>query len=363
MTARDSHRFNSDLLLHPEDQALARELYPQISYALDDETLRARFAAIDAVANATKRRSRIWGGWAVALVTLALLGASAEHLYGRLSHAAWVAGGAAACGIIGSLIGWHGLLYANNKRLWLESRLLTETMRLFHFRTLLMLSDQILAGDRATYLARRRALFLAFEADIIADPAAVLDNLLAIDTDEDGLSVPIPETLPEGDPAIAAQFIDAYRRLRLQHQLNYARYKLRMDWKLFSAFPRQQAYWLGSFALACVLGTVVAHLILVGLALFPYALFPHETQPLLPVAGVWFAILALAFRTLEEGLQPSIEAERYRHYQAAVKGASDRFEAAETLRGKLLAAQSLERTSADEMRIFLRSSSEARFVM
>jgi len=353
------HRFNDDLLLDAEDQELARELYPRIVYALDDETLRAEFLAVDPAASAAKRRSRLLGGWAVILVTFALLAASAEHL--SAGHVAWqFAAFSALCGIVGALIGWYGLLYAKNKRLWLENRLKTEEMRLFHFRVILSLSDRILAGDCDGFLARRKALFLAFQADVLRDPATALDNVLAADSGEDYLVVPIPETLPAGDPAIADELIDAYRRLRVQRQLNYARYKLRMDWKLLSRFPRQQAYWLGTLSLACVVGTIVAHLILLIMTSLPGFGRPPVW---LPLAGVWLAILALAFRTLEEGLQPNTEAERYRHYQAAVKSAGDRFEAAETLRDRLLAAQSLERASADEMRIFLHSSNEARFVM
>lgn len=356
------YRFNDDLLISAEDRRLARKLYPRIFYALDDEALRAEFSGIDPAADGAKRRSRLLGSWAVVLVTFALLAASAEHLYAGLAPD-WLAPFSGLCGIVGALIGWYGLLYARKRRLWLENRLRTEEMRLFHFRTILSLSDRILAGDRDGYLARRKNLFLAFQADVLRDASSALDSLLAAESGEDYVAVPIPETLPAGDPAIADELIDAYRRLRIQRQLNYARYKLRMDWKLFSRFPRQQAYWLGTLSLACVLGTIVAHLILLIMASFWGVGPAHGPATWVPLAGVWLAILALAFRTLEEGLQPSAEAERYRHYQAAVKSAGDRFESADTLRERLLGAQSLERASADEMRIFLRSTNEARFVM
>jgi len=68
-------------------------------------------------------------------------------------------------------------------------------------------------------------------------------------------------------------------------------------------------------------------------------------------------------RALEEGLQPEREIERYRHYAAAVKAVRDRFNEAVTPRQKLEIMKEMERASFDEMRIFLRASNDARFII
>jgi hypothetical protein len=356
-----NHRFNDDLLIANEDSEEAERLYPTVIYALNHPDLKSWLSRIDPKANDAKKRGRRWGYWAVILVSAALMGASAEPLYlGHHGVAIWIACISALLGIFGAIVGWFGVLFARNKKTWLLQRLMTEQMRLFHFRTLLSLSDLILSGQEDNYKRERDKRFEAFEADVLRRPDLVLDTIRDPERDGDDLTVVIPAPPAALDTEIVADFFAAYRRLRIQRQVDYAQYKLGRDRKVFSAFPRQQAAWLEGTALACVAGLVLVHLSVIAAVLFDWAAL---SGPWLGVIAIWLAIAALALRTLQEGLQPKQEVERYRHYRATVRAAMQRFDAASTPEEKLAVAKSVERASADEMLIFLRSSAEARFVM
>ena len=361
LEAEKSHRFNDDLLLDEVDRIRADELYPVVSYALSYQTLRERFQAVDPLANTAKRRSRKSGLWAVMLVTFALICAAAQPLYEGQDQIAFpIATIAALTSLVGVLIGSFGVLYARPKRGWLRHRLLTEQMRLFHFRTMLTLAHLILTRQAGEFVERRASMFSEFESDILQRPGIALETVLETDLVGDRLTPVMPPLPTSIDPAAQEQFLRAYRRLRIQRQIDYAQYKLRRDGKLFSAFPRQQGIWLERAGVFCIVGTVAAHILVV------LHIFLGEGAAIgswVHVVGIWFAIAALAMKTLQEGLQPKLEVERYRHYRAAVQAAADRFDTAESLGDKLAAAMAVERARADEMVIFLRSSSESRFVM
>jgi hypothetical protein len=78
---------------------------------------------------------------------------------------------------------------------------------------------------------------------------------------------------------------------------------------------------------------------------------------------IWIAILALAMRAIEQGLQPERELERYEHYRSALQAILERFEAARSVAEKVRIMRELERLAFDEMRSFLFIHQNARFVM
>ncbi|HEV7660272.1 MAG TPA: hypothetical protein VGO55_10540 [Allosphingosinicella sp.] len=112
-------------------------------------------------------------------------------------------------GVAGTVIGFFGVLYAKSKREWLENRTLTERMRLFHFGTIVHLSDLILAVEKDLFLKRRSDLFKAFERDVLERPALELDALLEGDEMQDGLSVVIAAFEEPVDESATEQLIDA----------------------------------------------------------------------------------------------------------------------------------------------------------
>jgi hypothetical protein len=78
--------------------------------------------------------------------------------------------------------------------------------------------------------------------------------------------------------------------------------------------------------------------------------------------AVWFAIGALGMRTLEEGLQPKRELERYQRYSSSIEDIRDRFET-DSRQVKFELMIEMERLAFEEMRDFLRSAHESRFIM
>jgi hypothetical protein len=361
--ADTDYPFNDELLLAESDRVAAKRLYSKVYPALDHEELRKVFKQIDVEANAAKRRSRKWGFIAVALVTVALLSASAEYFYrgtGWLETAIGVA--SALSGVAGALIGLFGVLFAGTKQDWLEGRFQTERLRQFHFQSLIVLAPQIdkavQTGDWTEFEDARSRYFEKFKIDVLARKATLLSGVVS-DTEQDGWLMPVPAPIdaPLQDPG---EFFAAYRHLRIQRQIDFTVYKLQARGRLPSPFPKDQAALLGGAALVCVLGLVLLHL---GIAVGVVASTQDTWEPFAHTAAIWFAIAALAIRTLEEGMRPGLEVERYRAYQSGLRNICRRFESAPTTRVKMIIMTELETLTFDEMVNFLKANHEARFVM
>jgi len=357
--------FNDELLFTERDRELAKKLYPGVYPALDHEELRATFGEIDEAANAAKRRSRRWGMIAVGLVTAALLLASTEPLFDKFQ---WPASALAAMGIVsaalgipGALLGTFGVLFANTKREWLEGRLLTERMRQFHFQTLVGFMPDILeasrSGDWGAFTAKRGAFLEKFKKEVIERKSSLFTAM--VEGDEQDVWLIPPSEPPVSGVDIDHELFRAYRYFRIERQIRFTDYKLNSGRKLFSSLPRDQSANLGLAAMLCVMGLVILHILIAlgairGLTEYLY---------ILHLAAIWFAILALSIRTLEEGLRPGREVERYRAYRSALRSIERRFNEAPTVEARYRTMTALETLTFDEMVNFLKSNNEARFVM
>ena len=82
---------------------------------------------------------------------------------------------------------------------------------------------------------------------------------------------------------------------------------------------------------------------------------------MLGLAGALTAAV-VALRVLNEGLLVRTEAERYRWYLASVRSIARRYEKAET-DDRIRLIRELERLAYQEMRRFLITSKEARFII
>jgi hypothetical protein len=346
----DAFPFNDDLLLDERDREAARLFYPNIYPALDFPELRALFLPADAQANAAKRRSRRWGFVAIGLVSASLIAAADENFYQMK-------------GPLGPVI---GVLFAGSKRRWLEGRLLTERLRQLHFQLLVTRAPQILAAARDNawdeYRAERRLVLGGFAIDVAERAGPLMDELVEGEEAENENSA--AAWLTRGDwlddltgKPHADEFFRAYRSIRLQRQIDYCRQKLRSDHRLFSTAPREQAARLENITAVCVLALLVTH------AIFLASLWSHVETGLFHMIIIFLAIMALALRTLEEGLQPKREVERYRAYRATLVSIGGRFDAAANAEGRHEAMKQLEVLSFTEMISFLKYNNEARFVM
>jgi hypothetical protein len=88
---------------------------------------------------------------------------------------------------------------------------------------------------------------------------------------------------------------------------------------------------------------------------FPASLF-HLTI-------IWLVIGVLALRTVEEGLQPGREVERYAQYRAAILSLLKRFDGAANPGERISVMLDTERAAYQEMRSFLKTNYDARYVL
>jgi hypothetical protein len=385
MTLQDSdspnpsaQRFNDDLLLAEEDRQKAKISFPRLFPALDFPELRDLFARYDKAANQAKRRLRYAGLTAILLGVLALFGASAQPLLEtKLSHqegtprqppgdhhrhpvetAVIVFSAVAALSVI-----VLGALNAKNKRRWLGNRLMTERVRQFQFQMLATQCELILqaAAEEPTMekFHEIRGRWLAkFCLDYEGHLSGKLTEILDDDADEKFLlhETEAPGTRDHNDAALV-EMLEAYKILRIKHQIQYTNYKLTPD---RIDLPSQQSSLLTGIALVCIIIVFAIHVVLLGLL---YAPFQFVGDPSIHVIVVWTAIVALAARTLEEGLQPSRELERYRAYRARLGRLLAHFDEVLTLRERARVMIEIERAIYQEMRGFLKTNSEARFTI
>ncbi len=373
---RISHRFNDDLLANEGDLERAAGLYPDLVHVLDHPELRQLFSSYDVPANKAKGRSRIAGCAAVALVTISLLLLALEpilRLYSeqgeqhrgllKIEHALVYV--SAVFAVVGAVIGLFGVLFRRAKSEWLHRRLMTERLRQFHFQTLVRRIPEIVAslqGDQAiaSFIEQRKSWLAAFrlrhEGKLNSEFGLILEGR---DRERFWLH-PAAKIDDETLAKIPANLFAAYRELRIVHQLQYASYRLGEGDSLLPALPRPQADAFSRISMIAVVTIVALH---IGIG---FAVFRQQAE----MMGTWLASLAimvaivgLAIRTLEEGLKPEREVERYRHYQFSVLAVCDRFEAASSPREKISVMEQMERLVSDEMCDFIETHAHARFVM
>jgi hypothetical protein len=383
--------FNDDLLLHRGDRDFAARHYKTIFHVLDHPKLRECFDKYDRPANAAKTRSRILGRRAIILGALAMAGASGEIIAVQLGLPDWVTALAflpAVAGVASALVGNFGVLFGRNKTEWLHNRLMTERLRQFHFQTFVLRMPEIVASLRNQHAidefqAERVLWFEEFQEHIERRKAAAFASVL---DEDDNLTMwlhpyrrPLPDEIndrPELQP-----LFDAYRRLRIEHQLNYARYKLRTDERLFSDAADRQLQVLerlaGLLIAALLLMHVLIAIVITGIAiggligahpepLVSAAIHMHEGRNVAIICDIviiWIAVLALTGRAFEQGLQPGREIERYHHYRSALRAISERFDKAVLATDKIRVMEEMERLAFDEFCSFMITNNNARFVM
>jgi hypothetical protein len=247
---------------------------------------------------------------------------------------------------------------------------MTERLHQFHFQTFVSLLPEIVASlqdehAKSQFTSIRGQKFQGFCATMEGHLEAALAAILHDDEPEPWFEAS-RSSPPKGDDPALGPLFKAYRQLRIEHQKSYADFKIRDDGRIFSNSARRQSSVLegvgfSSIVLLLAIHIVVGAAILIGwLAGAPLA---HVLIPLLNAAIMWIAIVALAARTFEQGLQSESEIERYQQYGSACKAILERFDAAPSQADKVRVMAEMERLSFDEMRDFLIMNQRARFVM
>ena len=279
---------------------------------------------------------------------------------------------AAVFGLISMAIASIGLLFGPRKQEWLRNRFRGERIRQFHYQSLIHLLPQIAAylqdgtkQKQEEFENKQRRLFEKFKRDFDNNfESKYSDASKYGDTSEDSAEedcwlVPMqPESLsPIWDHSANLNiFLDEYKRHRIEHQINYVTSKLRDDYKLFSSSPVRQAKILNVIAAAGVAWLLLIHtaaLVLVALTLVGSLTALGPLSIVFSVAIITIAVVALATRALEQGLQPEREFERYRQFKVKLTSIRKRFTEAKTVDQKVSVMRQMECAAFDELVIFI----------
>lgn len=351
---------------------------PTVRFAFEFPALLAIFLPADAAALAARQASRVAGIASVSLVLAALLMASLGPILSSghapdPHHPAADEGPSlhlilglmsAALGLIGTLIGLSGMRRGASRRKWLHARLTTETLRLYHFHHIAARLPEIVAsnGDptkQARYIEERASALERLKAKILANPEAELQRIIAREDETrfEAITPAMPVDTLE-TPQVAQDVFDVWRVLRVNWQSGYCDAKLEHRHKGRITTRQLEEFFMG-LGWFCV-----GAIILIHIGYFVGALAQTKEQlPLLEAAVIWTALVALGGRALEDGFRTQAEIERYEQYRANVRVASERFEAATTFSSKVDAMRAFERSSLEEMRVFLRTHARARFLL
>jgi hypothetical protein len=382
MSSIDVHRFNDDLLANEGDLNKVRNLYPTLEHVLYDQDLIAFFRHYDHAAGAAKTTSTKWGRWAIVLGAVAIALAAIEIVSWALGSKRWplmIGGFASVCGLASVSIGAFGVLFGPRKRVWLHNRFMGERIRQFHFQSLIARIPQILdslqderpgAVDRREAFKRdRHHLLLKFKDQFEGHLDDKFTNAIGPYGDKDWwIHAEHRTPYSNGHTSALESLFDAYRDLRIQHQLGYANYKLQSDHKLFSTMPVRQAEVLEALSRTGIAWLVLIHTAVLAIVVFELitGALGHADRIISTVfclAIIVIAVVALAARAFQQGLQPEREVERYQQYRSAVQSVLEQFDEAELPSQKLMVMRRMERLTYDEMRVFLIDNERSSFAI
>ncbi len=356
---------------------------PSIAFAFDFPELNKAFEKPDADALAARRMARAFGVTGVMLVLIALMIASAGTLLegeGAIHGEAHVPSLkdphtilgliSAALGLAGTILGILGMGKQASRRKWLHARLKTETMRLFHFYYLSSRLPEIVAPParardwQKRYAEDRTAALERVQKQVLANPEEELARIIRREgeTGFEGFVAAQPADT-KGDPAVIADAEAAWLKFRLGWQAEYIRSKLSHKGKKTLTLHQQEKLF-GRIGWTCVSLIITLHIVGFFVPFLPPALSgAPELAKKIEVAVILVALFALAWRALEDGFAPAREVERYEQYRGNIRVAIERFEGASTFAAKLEVARAFERTSLEEMRVFMRTQARSRFLL
>jgi hypothetical protein len=366
---------NSDLLIENEDRAFFTRHYPAYAPIFDWPELRSLFVNYEGAAARARSHSRRSGVFAVALGFLSLCVAATvpmmDYLVKRRAIPEFpveaVLGGiAAALAIVSILIGYTQVLRGTEKARWLTNRFWNERIRQFHFQLIVNHLPALIAAirdknDLKDWLAFRERELDQFKHDYLRGVEDKIHHL-DIDEAEDRPWVAEEWDHPGPVPPACEEFdtlLKLLERQRFDIQQRYAERKLLTGWHS----PQTRAQW------ALKLSDVFTAVLLLATITVGTGSIVALTKGVNPsfrlIAGFVAAISSssvVAMRALKEGLLFSADAERYKWYLATVRSLYRRFELAERPQ-KVELLRELERVAYQEMRRFMVSVSQARFVM
>jgi hypothetical protein len=377
------HIFNDDLLANPADVAWIERTVPRLTPVLDFPELRQAFGPHDREAIQARRQTRFWGLLAIVCAVAALLATATEPLWGGKGLIPRIFGtGTELVGLLGAIVGAGGVWLGPSRRRWLVNRIAAERIRQWHFHFLVYRGDLVRrvtdeVGDEevTAFRAERLRLFDDFLSRQRGKWDSLLTSLVATTYESEARLL---EPAAGGNHGYADDqesfdsIAQIYRHLRLRHQLQYALYNLQTStdkpWRKFLFWPPiVQERILGSLGATCmVLALIVSAAIILGhvVALVagnvPLAVVLEHTA--LNSLAVALAVVAIAVRTLEDGLAIRADIDRYQHYAGRIQGLLREFDASASIRSRLHVMRECEKLCFEEMREFLVAHHQTRFI-
>lgn len=365
---------NSDLLIDEEDQAYFTRHYPAFAPIFDWPQLRALFVVYDNTAARARKHSRRAGIFAVVAGFLSLTVAAGVPLAGALTKTdphqsnvqALLGGIAASLALISVLIGYTQVLTGKEKTRWLQNRFWTERIRQLHFQLIINNLPAVLAASQEAnalqrWLAFRTSKLDEFKHNYLREAD---DKIHHLELDEAEGSPWVEEAWQHPPPAPASSpeldaILAIIERQRFGIQQRYADRKLRSGLRS----PKTLAQWVlqlsDTFTAVLLLATITAG---VGSILAYREIMSPVAHFIAALVAAIASAVIVALRALKEGLLFSADADRYRWYSAAVRTLLRRYEHASPSQ-KILLLRELEHVAYQEMRRFILSGSQARFVM
>ena len=178
-----------------------------------------------------------------------------------------------------------------------------------------------------------------------------MDDL--VESGDDVLGEILNPRLPS-DPLIRSQLLEAYRVLRLDHQIHFFAWKLSPEDKTFMG--------LSSLALLRITEQLSSAVLLIALAL-SVARLPLPTLVWAPLAAVVLAIVGVSVATWRGGLALEAEHEHYQKMRQMLKRAIERWETASDDDRRFEIAKTVEHCGLEELRSFIALHEKAQFLL
>jgi len=376
-TPARGHVFNDDLLVNEKDLAFAKSQFPKIIHLLDYPRLRQKFSEYDREANQARGWVRRLGLGAVASAGLALIALATEPAWPDNIPVRFLALVFELGGVVAALVAGGGLFLGPWKRRWLEARLMTERLRQWHFQLLVRRGKDVEASfagpDAIAHFQGERDRWLD---SFLQSYEGKLESHLESLTEEPGTTGTwLHDCHTEySQETVLTELFAAFEQLRFNHQHTYALYKLRkssakhlgqfLDWPVV----QQMAVLAGAsqFCFGCAL--ICSAVLIYGyaidvLATGSSAAISSNAEQYIRLTAIVIALLGAALRTIQDGLAPDKEIERYKDYRGRTFQLLDSFKHTTDIKEHLRLMEELEIASVDEMKGFLRTHYNARFVL
>jgi hypothetical protein len=349
-------RFNHDLLADDNDQQVARLRWPTVATLLIDPNLIAQFKPFEAEAKRLKSLVQ-WLGTIAVLLMFAALFVSAYELWNSSGSPQavftldWTGIFVEVCGILGLILALLASKYGPFRRSWLQNRFVTEVLRQWHFRYLLDTRawQPQPHWDSARFEQHRADDLHFLQNGLRGAVGQRMDLLVNARIDPVG---EIPKAHLPKDATAQREIIDAYRRLRLDHQIEFAEYKLSPDDRTFMRLSLEALVsitnQLAGAALVLALGCSIARL--------------FQPLPWVSFAAVALAVVGVAIRAWRDGLSLREERERYDEIRHRLGLLRERWHSAANDGARFTIAVEVEQAAAEELRSFIHCHMTAQFL-